>query len=205
VWAVGRLRKRPIPAGAGETIRAMQRRWLMRAYPRGRGGNSLSCHDRQAPRGLSPRARGKLRYLSGTYILPGPIPAGAGETVNPITFWYPTGAYPRGRGGNAQCRACDLAPRGLSPRARGKLAAIPSTLPYTGPIPAGAGETACARSASQAHRAYPRGRGGNQAPRRQRWWRQGLSPRARGKPTSIKTHRRCFGPIPAGAGETAAH
>ena len=132
----------------------------------------------------------------------GPIPAGAGET----TYWRQCRdciwAYPRGRGGNRVKPLQGLAGHGLSPRARGKLAAKDSAFRSAGPIPAGAGETETSESAFQHVAAYPRGRGGNDDTKNVFVLAQGLSPRARGKHhgEGVRLHGR--GPIPAGAGET---
>jgi len=73
---------------------------------------------------------------------------------------------------------------------------------FVRPIPAGAGETAD-RSGRAGHpRAYPRGRGGNQAETDIPDRLYGLSPRARGKPVAAISARLLVRPIPAGAGET---
>ena len=110
----------PIPAGAGETTWHGTRLRAHGAYPRRRGGNfdvpALKC----CLMGLSPQARGKLRQELKGDALPGPIPAGAGETCRLFgrrtDFW----AYPRRRGGNAGTRRRRVPTPGLSPQARGK-------------------------------------------------------------------------------------
>ena len=91
---------------------------------------------------------------------------------------------------------------GLSPLARGKLAAL--TLPYVspGPIPAGAGETHRTPDDDSGSRAYPRWRGGNLRRFALILVHQGLSPLARGKPSRAALPVILRGPIPAGAGET---
>ena len=50
----------PIPANAGETIRATTMLIAMRAYPRERGGNMMQAELTNIIQGLSPRTRGKL-------------------------------------------------------------------------------------------------------------------------------------------------
>ena len=131
----------PIPACAGETISCLFRVLRQRAYPRMRGGNSLISSACLMWSGLSPHARGKqaLRiWLSGWR---GPIPACAGETGR--TCSRPNGrrAYPRMRGGNGPTKIKMMVSRGLSPHARGKLAAAWMAATSGGPIPACAGET----------------------------------------------------------------
>jgi len=175
---------------------------LLRAYPRGRGGNAIGDRCIVDHGGLSPRARGKPAVAPRQAKRDGPIPAGAGETFARSMCFGIGGAYPRGRGGNrAACyRLARLA--GLSPRARGKRIRDLTMDSSGGPIPAGAGETTALIAMPSSRRAYPRGRGGNMAaivlPSRSR----GLSPRARGKPRRASRQTRSCGPIPAGAGET---
>ena len=130
----------PIPAGAGETPRATSSPRLVRAYPRGRGGNRGGLDMAKRYGGLSPRARGKPAEPGSRLQLLGPIPAGAGETrrlraCRRRCTAYPRGrggnypspilitalwAYPRGRGGNWCCPCFAPCAVGLSPRARGK-------------------------------------------------------------------------------------
>ena len=162
----------------------------------------MSCHDQQAPRGLSPRARGKRTNLGVRCYRSGPIPAGAGETSSAISVSVMVRAYPRGRGGNRPCDQRHQGQRGLSPRARGKPPApTPAPLRW-GPIPAGAGETRTTPASRRRCWAYPRGRGGNTTQRLLLLTTAGLSPRARGKRIRPRPGRNGAGPIPAGAGET---
>ena len=51
------------------------------------------------------------------------------------------GGYPRRRGGNVVLSETIDGLPGLSPQARGKLAATLFSINFSGPIPAGAGET----------------------------------------------------------------
>ena len=71
---------RPIPAGAGETLRRSPPPNICWAYPRGCGGNTSIQSFGKTVVGLSPRVRGKLSADWVFFELPGPIPAGAGET-----------------------------------------------------------------------------------------------------------------------------
>ncbi len=52
--------------------------------------------------GLSPQARGKRAAAKPARLIPGPIPASAGETEMDTRQWDLTGAYPRKRGGNKE-------------------------------------------------------------------------------------------------------
>ena len=198
----GTADKGPIPAGAGETHCRVTISKRLGAYPRGRGGNEPILAFAAIDRGLSPRARGKRRQRSLSASWSGPIPAGAGETDRVINDIKTNGAYPRGRGGNTNYTGEQKAVLGLSPRARGKHNAAPSSADYSGPIPAGAGETYSPATRTQWCRAYPRGRGGNFSRFRSLSCPLGLSPRARGKLAEDSRQPRGCGPIPAGAGET---
>ena len=172
----------PIPAGAGETPSSSSTKRVSRAYPRWRGGNRISGLWAMSGEGLSPLARGKLRGPGGGRRGWGPIPAGAGETVESDLLSPISGAYPRWRGGNSRsCRAWP-APPGLSPLARGKLTPFAVDVLEPGPIPAGAGETSSRWRRRRRRRAYPRWRGGNREKRGRRRGDSGLSPLARGKP-----------------------
>ena len=124
----------PIPARAGEPMSPNFSQWLLRAYPRSRGGTP----ERQTPtgtsRGLSPLARGNLVHLLGfprlwgpiaqglsplargnlgaTLQKPdglGPIPARAGEPNEGVGDHNDSGAYPRSRGGTT-ARALPVMP-----------------------------------------------------------------------------------------------
>ena len=50
--------------------------------------------------GLSPQARGKPRWASGSQGVIGPIPAGTGETIVIMQRLHIDEAYPRRHGGN---------------------------------------------------------------------------------------------------------
>ena len=92
---------------------------------------------------------------------------------------------------------------GLSPRVRGRRRQRQPGKDQPGPIPAGAGETRQPSSVSLRRRAYPRGCGGDQRGPQFKVDRQGLSPRVRGRHQLDSACKLYWGPIPAGAGETA--
>ena len=75
-------------------------------------------------------------------------------------------------------------------------------LQMIGPIPASAGETDGDQRSADAAAAYPRERGGNFVLVLSAAYREGLSPRARGKPATPAHINPASGPIPASAGET---
>ena len=172
----------PIPAGAGEP----GRRWpwgdVRRAYPRGRGGTARLTAPPLFFAGLSPRARGNPDRRCCTHVRPGPIPAGAGEPMEECCCQMAEWAYPRGRGGTESGSSEFGVGKGLSPRARGNLAAGLHARHHRRPIPAGAGEPVHPPSPDRLRRAYPRGRGGTCSGAVISSFSKGLSPRARGNP-----------------------
>jgi hypothetical protein len=192
----------PIPAGAGETQRCRLPIASSGAYPRWRGGNCPVSAPSRLTSGLSPLARGKLVRPQVIVIVPGPIPAGAGETKENCHVLRLCRAYPRWRGGNMLRYARRVPALGLSPLARGKPATACGSVGGVGPIPAGAGETSSAHPASGFAGAYPRWRGGNLFREKVYAYAQGLSPLARGKLPEYRKTKSGEGPIPAGAGET---
>ena len=191
----------PIPADAGEPRRARCRRPPDRAYPRGRGGAPLSLKKPPAASGLSPRTRGSPYHDFLRRVIPGPIPADAGEPEPGARDLPRSGAYPRGRGGALLLRSPAVCVRGLSPRTRGSLSGWVLEGPAAGPIPADAGEPTCRAARAMRSRAYPRGRGGAIEYRDKPHGLKGLSPRTRGSRDAIRPTSMPSGPIPADAGE----
>ena len=110
----------PIPANAGETLLDGFSSWIIRAYPRERGGNILQRSLLRCVWGLSPRTRGKPGQWLPPRRCTGPIPANAGETVIDFVMIFSWWAYPRERGGNTCAQTTVVASPGLSPRTRGK-------------------------------------------------------------------------------------
>ena len=199
---VGRVRRGPIPAGAGETRARRLVHGRIWAYPRGCGGDVKENDGNGLAQGLSPRVRGRQAGEVVSQVALGPIPAGAGETVITSSTSKTTGAYPRGCGGDAFLSRGDSFERGLSPRVRGRQLAHGLSHPLLGPIPAGAGETFDHRASSARRRAYPRGCGGDDESPDAANLLEGLSPRVRGRPQGEPGKAYWRGPIPAGAGET---
>ena len=69
----------PIPAHAGEPALTFTSLFLVRAYPRSRGGTILRFSFFAFAKGLSPLTRGNLRDENPLVFRGGPIPAHAGE------------------------------------------------------------------------------------------------------------------------------
>jgi len=154
-------------------------------------------------RGLSPRTRGNRETDSGAGLLPGSIPAHAGEPARCPYRIRSMRVYPRARGGTVVEERDDLRRRGLSPRTRGnpKLPSPRESNPWS--IPAHAGEPTCWKHWKEQSGVYPRARGGtlNTPPLERQIG--GLSPRTRGNRRHAGSGNRGAGSIPAHAGEPA--
>ncbi len=130
----------PIPACAGKPIQAVSSVTSTGAYPRMRGGTQINFAIPYFFKGLSPHARGNRldQLVNGRFG--GPIPACAGEPIEPHEVVIIGWAYPRMRGGTVL--GFLLFPRvlGLSPHARGNRSIVGVPEVFYGPIPACAGE-----------------------------------------------------------------
>ena len=115
------LKRRSIPACAGEPSTHCLATYPNRVYPRVCGGTSIPACRRTPATGLSPRVRGNLSRPSFQGALPRSIPACAGEP--PLWALDNTlhTVYPRVCGGTRLARRSLPAGRGLSPRVRGNL------------------------------------------------------------------------------------
>ena len=196
------LDARSIPACAGETIECRDTAGHSRVYPRVCGGNQMLERVTAAPRGLSPRVRGKPHLVPTPVDIERSIPACAGETV-PRAYVSSVGeVYPRVCGGNHLVVPIGQLIVGLSPRVRGKLWAILSRSYHLRSIPACAGETPAAPAGRRRSAVYPRVCGGNAKFFRKAVTLWGLSPRVRGKLTITSHAGICRWSIPACAGET---
>ncbi len=135
----------------------------------------------------------------------GPIPARAGESAPIVGVADLAGAYPRSRGGIAATVESPIIDQGLSPLARGNLAAGGRRASKHGPIPARAGESLAFTAGISRLEAYPRSRGGIRDAPHLLGALDGLSPLARGNRHEIDGVDRYWGPIPARAGESATN
>ena len=154
-------------------------------------------------RGLSPRGRGKPVPPAPFWWRGRSIPAWAGETHRRSGEAALCGVYPRVGGGNELAQFNIHTNEGLSPRGRGKRAAICVSAASSGSIPAWAGETSAAGAVLVAWTVYPRVGGGNYSLFCIRLPGGGLSPRGRGKHGYEYLCRISQRSIPAWAGETS--
>ena len=152
--------------------------------------------------GPSPRLRGKPTGGGNGLAGRGSIPAPAGKTPRARPRGSPQRVHPRACGENLgfqhRARACD----GPSPRLRGKHRANPRVSSLPGSIPAPAGKTFLRRSLSICDSVHPRACGENFRVSVRPYWREGPSPRLRGKLSVSDLRQGAGGSIPAPAGKT---
>ena len=171
--------------------------------------------------GLSPLARGNRLRRRGRRGAGGPIPACAGQPLDPGPAGSYCGAYPRLRGATVIRSPRCTTYTGLSPLARGNHHRAGQQLLLRGPIPACAGQPtmmrarlvnsrpipACAGQPATALRlsvrtwAYPRLRGATCQCCQASTCARGLSPLARGNLVLAPRLSWRAGPIPACAGQ----
>ena len=157
---VGEVRLGSIPACAGEPGARSSMRVRTRVYPRVCGGTRSASEACKANWGLSPRVRGNPRHRDGHAIIPGSIPACAGEPRARHRSKWRARVYPRVCGGTMTLRDSTYTSWGLSPRVRGNPIRVQIQRVRAGSIPACAGEPRAWIVASFASRVYPRVCGG---------------------------------------------
>ena len=193
---------RLIPAHAGKTSKAGQRRSWMWAHPRSRGENRPCPRLRDARRGSSPLTRGKPRRFALPLLLLRLIPAHAGKTCAGEMRICGRRAHPRSRGENEIARRARKRVNGSSPLTRGKLELLARMTARGGLIPAHAGKTFTWKRADAPVPAHPRSRGENSWPAESAGDLLGSSPLTRGKRGDARGLRVGSGLIPAHAGKT---
>ena len=190
-----------IPACAGEPRRRGARGCRKKVYPRVCGGTTPKRAVRVLRGGLSPRVRGNLFQKFVGIVVPGSIPACAGEPRGERGGQGHQRVYPRVCGGTEATEAMLTELSGLSPRVRGNPRRTP---PATSPgrsIPACAGEPRPRPWRASSSGVYPRVCGGTPGRRTSDETRRGLSPRVRGNHSKTQQEEPSHGSIPACAGE----
>ncbi len=167
-----------------------------------RGEYKEGSHVRTFAPGLSPRARGIQAGRRLRILVPGSIPACAGNTFEAAVGCLDGGVYPRVRGEYGSSEITGSHMTGLSPRARGILSVHLCCRLRLGSIPACAGNTRTVAGAPEGCWVYPRVRGEYKATRYGTHHLYGLSPRARGIPAGVNQDRSQDRSIPACAGNT---
>ena len=165
------------------------------------GGTFADQQHHHCQWGLSPHARGNLSYFFSGQNAVGPIPVCTGEPAESVEGCGGYRAYPRMHGGTRGCQTTALIYRGLSPYARGNRPNGWGKLLRHGPIPVCTGEPLMAVFSSRRLRAYPRMHGGTLALATILNSNGGLSPYARGNPSSGVLPSLSSGPIPVCTGE----
>ncbi len=130
-----------IPAGAGNTCKAISGAKYDSVYPRWRGEHAIFFLTRRRNLGLSPLARGTPHRLLLPYTLWRFIPAGAGNTDGIANRAKSITVYPRWRGEHGNLGAATVDIGGLSPLARGTRLCVKTARRCRRFIPAGAGNT----------------------------------------------------------------
>ena len=129
-----------IPAHAGKPHLGCDVCPPPRVYPRACGETIASKSARANFPGLSPRMRGNPQPCFASITRHGSIPAHAGKPLNPRTFFYNPGVYPRACGETRQDTVGVGEGVGLSPRMRGNPTSPSASLMTSGSIPAHAGK-----------------------------------------------------------------
>ena len=197
----GHVRKRSIPACAGEPTDRPPPSTGRRVYPRVCGGTRAGHARAVAQRGLSPRVRGNLERLPEEVQHLGSIPACAGEPKERKVARPRTRVYPRVCGGTGMTPAPTWHEEGLSPRVRGNPLACRPGEAGAWSIPACAGEPASLALSTPQRWVYPRVCGGTAARSTSATSASGLSPRVRGNRCRAYCMSDGRGSIPACAGE----
>ena len=151
---------RSIPACAGEPCKSPGRSPIRWVYPRVCGGTPAGSCDCEADNGLSPRVRGNRVQANLRSRRTGSIPACAGEPGISNSAIMSAWVYPRVCGGTRGNVIGPDGPTGLSPRVRGNLELEVFGLPWSGSIPACAGEPLCRDTPGSLATVYPRVCGG---------------------------------------------
>ena len=172
-----------IPAGAGNTFWPKSLPLVIPVHPRGCGEHNGSSEDPSAICGSSPRVRGTR--TDGN-------PHAASRAV-----------HPRGCGEHYEAGEKAGQTGGSSPRVRGTLLVWITAWALIRFIPAGAGNTADHRPATDSDSVHPRGCGEHTTCGPAASWKLGSSPRVRGTRSDSATMRQWLRFIPAGAGNTA--
>ncbi len=154
--------------------------------------------------GSSPRMRGKPRWASKTSLIPGIIPAHAGQTDLRGRDFRVKQDHPRACGANCGTPHSKSMYCGSSPRMRGKHEFEIRYAEGLRIIPAHAGQTPLAQHFGPVCADHPRACGANHPVKRAEMVDRGSSPRMRGKRSAHSMRMSTSRIIPAHAGQTGA-
>ena len=202
VWSGLFLRRRIIPARAGQTQWREPEHNAPADHPRACGANSNKGSATVSASGSSPRVRGKRERVGGDGTAMRIIPARAGQTQGRDRTRIRHPDHPRACGANNIQDKDGVLYAGSSPRVRGKPFACGALFGHERIIPARAGQTTrhpgCCRTPTD----HPRACGANCIKAETREGFIGSSPRVRGKPEELVVPVDCRRIIPARAGQT---
>ena len=174
------LRRRFIPALAGNTQRRSGWCVSRSVHPRARGEHMILAIGAQESGGSSPRSRGTHGRIDQRVIFCRFIPALAGNTPAGSTYHGARPVHPRARGEHATSSSKPATSPGSSPRSRGTPLSTSGNMSHTRFIPALAGNTRARRQAARNQPVHPRARGEHIASMQSETVRIGSSPRSRG-------------------------
>ena len=167
-----------------------------------RGEHCSSTLSLTPRRGSSPHARGTPGLLSLNEVIPGIIPACAGNTKFTTCAAIFLRDHPRMRGEHVRSSGPPLSFAGSSPHARGTPRCRRHDTKHVGIIPACAGNTAHSSCGFPCAWDHPRMRGEHPATLFHTFLIPGSSPHARGTPSGADADGERIGIIPACAGNT---
>ena len=191
-----------IPACAGNTDKPNRMPEKFRDHPRMRGEHVDRILLFSCARGSSPHARGTHPVHIRPRMVPGIIPACAGNTAAVSAVTCVVRDHPRMRGEHFIIHAHRGSYRGSSPHARGTPVVDAEIVDQLGIIPACAGNTRSRRAVRAWKRDHPRMRGEHICSVICVTLYPGSSPHARGTPVRRMGSFRSSGIIPACAGNT---
>ena len=200
--AASPLRRRIIPARAGQTRERQQTRGHRTDHPRACGANSDGHRGEWGPDGSSPRVRGKHRMADALMAVPRIIPARAGQTRCLVSERQVSPDHPRACGANLYMKMWARGSDGSSPRVRGKLVRVLGRVALGRIIPARAGQTNESPIPTAASPDHPRACGANELKQSKTGQKYGSSPRVRGKRDRRSCRPLAAWIIPARAGQT---
>ena len=167
-----------------------------------RGEHLIKQFGKECGSGSSPHARGTPGLLSLNEVIPGIIPACAGNTKFTTCAAIFLRDHPRMRGEHVRSSGPPLSFAGSSPHARGTPRCRRHDTKHVGIIPACAGNTAHSSCGFPCAWDHPRMRGEHPATLFHTFLIPGSSPHARGTPSGADADGERIGIIPACAGNT---
>ena len=196
------LRRRFIPARAGNTRRSPARSACSAVHPRSRGEHGGVVAGTAVKAGSSPLARGTHSRVHRKHRRSRFIPARAGNTGTGRRRRRGRTVHPRSRGEHPGKGLLGTIGNGSSPLARGTRRDTDERVPAHRFIPARAGNTPRGTVSPPAAPVHPRSRGEHAGMRTSACQRIGSSPLARGTRRRGGRHRGQGRFIPARAGNT---